>query len=632
MQSFVEDLSQAPVRQSSINVASLARPEQKATEIQRLLEDIYARLSADLSGNTASYIPELAQVDPDDFGIVLCTVDGRIYEVGESRKLFTIQSISKPFAYGLALQSLGLEWMQSKVGVEPSGEAFNAISLDPVSGTPRNPMINAGAIATTAQVWRAHTSRAEEILLSFFSGFAGRPLSIDERVYASERDTGHRNRAIAHLLRNVNVIETEPEQGLDLYFRQCAIQVNCRDLAVMAACLACQGRNPLSGESLMEADHVIRLLALMGTCGMYDYAGQWLHDVGIPAKSGVGGGVLAVVPGRLGIGIFSPRLDPFGNSVRGIAVCQELSQHLGLHLYNQNPLAFTTIRRHYSGAERHSRRWRSADQQARLAQVATTIQVVHAQGVLDFAAMEHLLAELESLPPHTNVLVLDFNQVLQLPQVSSRLLLSQLALLASQGIQTLMSRANHLQGLTAQAPDLEQLDSLDRALERAEDLVLQVLPPQQESPGLVPPPMLAAFSPEDRRLLETLMELKTYQPGERVLRKGERSDGLYFVADGQFSVLSRKSGQDANPSSSRLATLTAGMCFGEIGFLSGRPRSADVEADGLSHCWMLSRQMLDRLYESQLDLWVRVVLRVSGELEEKLIRSTDQYVAQEEDQ
>jgi CRP-like cAMP-binding protein len=264
--------------------------------------------------------------------------------------------------------------------------------------------------------------------------------------------------------------------------------------------------------------------------------------------------------------------------------------------------------------------------------MASTIQVVHAQGVLDFAALEHLLAELESLPPHTNVLVLDFNQVLQLPEVSSRLLLSQLALLASQGIQTLMSRANHRQGLAAQAPDLEQLDSLDRALERAEDLVLQELPAQHEFHGLVPPPMLEAFSPEDRRLLETLMELKTYQPGERVLRKGERSDGLFFVADGQFSVLSRPSAQDTTASPSRLATLTAGMCFGEIGFLSGRPRSADVEADGLSHCWMLSRQMLDGLYKTQLDLWIRVVLRVSGELEEKLIRSTNQYVAQEENQ
>lgn len=185
MQSFGEDLSHDAGRQRGFTVGSLSRPEQKATEIQRLLEDIYARLSADLSGDTANYIPELAQVDPDDFGIVLCTVDGRIYEVGERRKLFTIQSISKPFAYGLALQSLGLEWMQSKVGVEPSGEAFNAISLDPVSGRPRNPMINAGAIATTAQVWRAHTSRSEENLLTFFSGFAGRPLSIEERVYAS---------------------------------------------------------------------------------------------------------------------------------------------------------------------------------------------------------------------------------------------------------------------------------------------------------------------------------------------------------------------------------------------------------------------------------------------------------------
>ena len=314
-------------------------PEFTATAIQNLIEEVHHRLRGRREGKVAGYIPELAKADPEDFGIVVATADGHIYAVGDSDKEFTIQSISKPFAYGLALKLLGREHMHAKVGVEPSGEAFNAISLDPVSGIPRNPMINAGAIATAAQIWQHDPEAAEATLLGFLSDLAGRPLHVDENVYISERDTGHRNRAISHLLRNFNVIESDPEGGLDLYFRQCAIAVSCRDLAIMAASLACQGRNPISGADPLNADHTIQMLALMGSCGMYDYAGQWLHDVGMPAKSGVGGGVLAVVPGRLGVAVYSPRLDPFGNSVRGIEVCEELSKRLGLHLYNQNPRA-----------------------------------------------------------------------------------------------------------------------------------------------------------------------------------------------------------------------------------------------------------------------------------------------------
>ncbi|MFM9103208.1 MAG: glutaminase A, partial [Cyanobium sp.] len=316
---------------------SLHRPAEGAAAIQELLEELHQRHRDDRGGAVADYIPELARADPDGFGIALATPDGRVYTVGDTAVPFTIQSISKPFVYGLALDRLFGEQMARKVGVEPSGEAFNAISLDPVSGIPRNPMINAGAIATTAQIRRQAGERAEDQLLAVFSGLAGNPLSVDQAVYASERDTGHRNRAISHLLRNAGVIEEDPELGLDLYFRQCAITVTCRDLAVMAATLACQGRQPLSGERLLSRDSAIRMLALMGTCGMYDYAGHWLHDVGMPAKSGVAGGVLAVVPGRLGLAVWSPRLDRYGNSVRGIAVCEELSGRLGLHLYDQNP-------------------------------------------------------------------------------------------------------------------------------------------------------------------------------------------------------------------------------------------------------------------------------------------------------
>jgi glutaminase len=270
--------------------------------------------------------------------------------------------------------------MQGKVGVEPSGDAFNAISLEPITGRPRNPMINAGAIATAAQVWHHDPVGAETTTLGFFSALAGRPLQVEEEVYRSERQTGHRNRAISHLLRNVSVIESEPEGSLDLYFRQCSIGINCRDLAVMAATLACQGRNPLTNERPLDSPTTARMLAVMGSCGMYDYAGQWLYDVGIPAKSGVGGGVLAAVPGRLGIGVYSPRLDRFGNSVRGIAACRRLSENLQLHLFDRNPLGQSAVRSIYRGTERRSRCWRSPADGAWLQPRRARIAILHRPG------------------------------------------------------------------------------------------------------------------------------------------------------------------------------------------------------------------------------------------------------------
>jgi glutaminase len=254
--------------------------------IQEVIATLFHELQDCREGEVATYIPELAKADPEAFGIVMTTVDGRTYAMGDVDIPFTIQSISKPFLYGLALETLSQELMHTKVGVEPSGDAFNAISLDPQSGIPRNPMINAGAIATTAQVWHHDPQGAEERTLAFFSALAGRPLAVDEAVYRSERDTGHRNRAISHLLRNAAVIEHAPEEGLDLYFRQCAIAVTCRDLAVMAATLACQGRHPLTGAQPLTPSTTTSLLAVMGSCGMYDFAGQWLYDVGLPAKSG----------------------------------------------------------------------------------------------------------------------------------------------------------------------------------------------------------------------------------------------------------------------------------------------------------------------------------------------------------
>jgi glutaminase len=274
--------------------------------IQALLEALHARFQAVRDGAVADYIPELTKADPEWFAICLATTDGRLYEVGDSRQGFTIQSISKPLTYGLALEDRGLDAVLARIGVEPTGDAFNSISLAPDTGRPLNPMINAGAIAAASLV--AGHSEEDKLarLLAVYGLYAGRPLAVDRRVYESERDTGHRNRAIGHMLRNFGILDGDPEPALDLDFRQCSIEIDCRDLALIGATLANGGVNPVTGERALRAEYVENVLSVMTTCGMYDFAGEWVYSVGMPAKSGVGGGVLAVLPGQLGIGVFPP--------------------------------------------------------------------------------------------------------------------------------------------------------------------------------------------------------------------------------------------------------------------------------------------------------------------------------------
>ncbi|MBC8104734.1 MAG: glutaminase A [Cytophagales bacterium] len=299
------------------------------------LRGLHAKYLGLTEGSVADYIPELAKADPEWFGIALVTGDGRVFEVGSSRQQFTIQSISKPFTYGLALEEHGVEQVLARVGVEPTGDAFNSIVLDKKTGRPLNPMVNAGAIAVTDLVPGENATERLHRTLDLFRRYVGHAdLFIDVATFTSERTSSHRNRAIAHLMRGANVLSEHVDETLDLYFQQCSILVNCRDLAVMAATLANAGENPLTGERAVANKQVKHILSVMYTCGMYDSAGEWAFRVGLPAKSGVAGGILAVVPGQLGIAIFSPRVDAHGNSVRGIKVCEEISDRFGLHLFS----------------------------------------------------------------------------------------------------------------------------------------------------------------------------------------------------------------------------------------------------------------------------------------------------------
>jgi len=301
--------------------------------LDAVVAEVHAALRGLSEGAVATYIPELARADPAAFGVAVVTVDGRAALAGDAERAFTLQSCSKPMTYGLALEERGAEVVHARVGAEPTGDRFNSIIKLDGRDRPHNPMVNAGAIAITSLIGGRDQAERSARVLAALGRYTGRPAVVDGPTYESERATGHRNRAIAHLMLNYGAIEGPLDEHLDLYFQQCSVLVTARDLAVAAATLANGGVNPVTQARALDARHVRDVLAVMFTCGLYDGAGQWARDVGLPAKSGVGGGILAVAPGRLGIGVWSPLLDARGNSVRGVEACRELSRRLGLHVF-----------------------------------------------------------------------------------------------------------------------------------------------------------------------------------------------------------------------------------------------------------------------------------------------------------
>lgn len=309
-------------------------PQASGEQVNQMLADVYGRVLPMRDGALADYIPELAKVEPASFGIAIATIKGQMFTIGDAGVEFTIQSTSKALTYCMALEHYGRDVVRGVVGVEPSGDPFNAIEFSPVTRRPYNPMVNAGAIAISGMLRDAYGDDAFNVMLDRFSRAAGRPLSLNEDVYRSEAATGHRNRAIAHLLLCVGALKEPVEPALDLYFKQCSIMVTAADLARIGVTIANLGVNPVTHDQVFAFDAVRDTQAVMFTCGMYDYSGGWAFEVGIPAKSGVGGGIMGVVNRQLGIGSYSPRLDRNGNSVRGLASFQLMSDVLGLHSFD----------------------------------------------------------------------------------------------------------------------------------------------------------------------------------------------------------------------------------------------------------------------------------------------------------
>ncbi|WP_030582407.1 glutaminase A [Streptomyces anulatus] len=392
------------------------------------LRSLRARFVDVREGKPADYIPQLALADPDAFGLALVSMDGHRYSAGEAEVPFTLQSISKPFVYALALSLLCLDEVSRWVGAEPSGEAFNAISLEPGTGRPANAMVNAGAIVTTALIPDAPDESAFDRILHCLGHFAGRELDVDEEVFNSESVTGDRNRALAYLIRSTGTMPVDPVLAVDRYFRQCAIRVTAVDLATMAATLAYGGVNPVTGERVVSAEVAAQVLAVMATCGMYDGSGEWLLRVGLPAKSGVSGGLIAVGPARFGLATYSPPLDTTGSSVRGHAALAALSRRYGLHLMLNPALPGSTVTLVTTADD-----LRSAPSTERERVLHEQVGVVVAQGAIDFTAAERVLYALDESGPDGGSVVLDLHDVTSVDSVALAMLHDGLARLAGDG-------------------------------------------------------------------------------------------------------------------------------------------------------------------------------------------------------
>jgi len=597
------------------------------------LGELHAKYKGDFGGRLASYIPELTRADPAHFGIVLATADGQLYTVGDADAPFTIQSISKPFVYGLALEDHGQEHVLTKVGVEPTGEAFNSIVMDEVNNRPFNPMVNAGAIATTALV--KGTGEAERFgrILGMFERFAGRKLDVDQSVFESEKATGHRNRAIAFLQLNAGMIAEPVLEHLDLYFRQCAILVTARDLAVMAATLANNGINPLTGERAIGSEHVKTMLSIMASCGMYDYSGEWVYRVGLPAKSGVGGGIIAVLPGQFGIGVFSPLLDAHGNSRRGIEVCKEISHRFYLHVYNTHFIADNIVRRSYRGGSVTSKRLRAERERKVLDRSGHRILAYELQGGLYFATAEQLLRRIRTDAVQTSFVILDARRIGRADLSALRLISDMKALLAASGITLVLAGATEQirsdwLALNAAGSADHCFADVDAALEYCETRLIaesdpEALSTEQELP-LGAMDILDRMTPEQITRVAPYLDRATFDAGDRIIKEGDVADRLYLLAAGSATVSVRLSDDKR---SARMAGFRPGVAFGEFALFDRGRRVADVIADTRATCYVLTFAQLEAMEQQDPDLYQRLLFALGRLLSERLRRVTGEVRA-----
>jgi glutaminase len=317
-----------------VSTGHLPTPEQ----VRALVTEAYERYKTDNAGQTSQVYPALARVPSELFGICVVGTSGNLFAIGDSDYEFTIMSVSKPFVFALVCEALGAAAVRERIGVNATGLAFNSLAAIEQGDDGRtNPMVNAGAIATTSLVPGATPAAHWRFIHEGLSRFAGRTLPLNDEVYASASETNFRNQSIARLLQSYGRVYMDPAEAVDLYTKQCSLNVSAKDLALMGATLADGGVNPLTKERVVDASVCHYALAVMLTAGLYETSGDWLYEIGLPGKSGIGGGIVTVSPGKGGLGTFAPPLDRAGNSVKGQQVAKFLSQRLGLDLLVSQP-------------------------------------------------------------------------------------------------------------------------------------------------------------------------------------------------------------------------------------------------------------------------------------------------------
>lgn len=596
------------------------------------LQELYARHVDCAAGEVAGHVPELAGADPAWFGIAMATIDGRVYTVGDTDRSFTVQSISKPFVYALALQDHGLDGVLSEVGVEPS-EAKTAAGIPRESERPFNPMVNAGAITCTSLVRSEPGAPRVERIVDLLSRCAGRSLVIDEAVAASERASELGNFAVDYMLRNAGIVGSALESVLECYARQCAILVTCRDLAVMAATLANGGVCPTTGVAAIDPRVVPKVLSVMATCGMYDYAGEWITRIGMPSKSGIGGGILGVLPGHVGISAFSPPLDARGNSVRGVRVFHDLSEDFGLHLFQATRSGKSVIRRRYDVASVSSKRHRRAAESDALAEHGGRIVIYELQGEITLFSIERIIRDILSLGTHVSWLVFDFKRTFSADWPALDLWMSfwervrpRYREVVVTGLDEEAGLAAYFEAAQSRRPNalLLSMDETDAGVELCEDQLLYELGLTVTGDGmgvaLEDFDLCAGLDADSIDILRGVLSERRFSPGDVIVEQGAAADSLYFLASGQVSVTIDLAGG----TSRRLTTCTPGMLFGEMAILERQPRSAAVRADTTVECFELAIADFEHLTATHPDLKVKLLENFARSLSSRVRRLTDE--------
>lgn len=596
--------------------------------IQQYLETLLAQVQALDSGEPYGIHPAGREPRPSDFGICLATVDGRVYSVGVSDQEFSIQSISKPLSYGLALTDHGFDAVDEKVDVEPSGDPFNQISLDPETGRPPNAMVNAGALAISGMLRGGGGKSVMRRIVDTYSRCAGRDLTSSRSVFDVEIRQSDRNHSLAYLLSSVGIIENDPTRTLEVYLRQCAVQVTCRDLALMAATLANGGTQPLTGESVFEIDVVERVLSVMMTAGMYDDAGAWVSRVGMPAKSGVGGGTLAVLPGQAGLAVFSPPLDGHGNSVRGLETCRRMSEDMEMHFVRAARSGRSAVRDTVEISQLPSRVRRTVEEAQVLEEHGHRARIVEVTGDLFFAGTESLVRAVSELEDTVEFVVLDLSHVYDAGRLAQRMLTGLRRQLAEGGREMVLVLGDDAPVIGATGPagpdgtDTAVFGGLGEAVEYCEDALLVrygAPPTATERVPVTASPVLAGLEAAERTRLAELMEHRLHADGDVIRRVGQRFGGVHFIVAGRINTIAT----DPDGERIRLNTLGAGMTFGELALGTDDRQETTEKAVGDVELMVLTPEAIEVLEAEEpalaLRLW-RALTRDAYALVDRYLR------------